>query len=299
MRVERARYFLAAVETGSLRSAAARCEVSQPALGEQVALLEEELDVVLLTRSRSGVRPTQAGLAMIGPMTRLVEAEDDARRAAADSGGAYRGQVAIGSISAAVESVIAPAVARLRTHHRGLHFTISEGSTPEIERRVLHGELDFGVVTEPGTPPASGLRRTVLSRTPLGVIVPIDHPLAEREELTWADLAPWPVVTMREGTVMWERLRTHLPDADVVVQGMSARSLEVMVAHGAGIGVLARLDSADAGAGGRLRWIPLRGARPVALCLVQRSDSRPSPSALIVRRLVQDRADELFRLDRD
>ena len=52
MRVERARYFLAAVETGSLRAAAARCGVSQPTIGEQLRLLEEELDVALLTAGK-------------------------------------------------------------------------------------------------------------------------------------------------------------------------------------------------------------------------------------------------------
>ncbi|WP_443049218.1 LysR family transcriptional regulator [Streptomyces sp. NBC_00316] len=47
MRVERARYLLAAVRTGSLRSAAAACGVSQPTIGQQLTTLEEELDVVL------------------------------------------------------------------------------------------------------------------------------------------------------------------------------------------------------------------------------------------------------------
>ena len=92
MRVERARYFLAAVETGSLRAAAARCGVSQPAIGQQIGLLEEELDVVLLTRSRTGVRPTPAGQALIDPMTRLVAAEDSVLGAATESGASACGK---------------------------------------------------------------------------------------------------------------------------------------------------------------------------------------------------------------
>ncbi|MGJ9413616.1 LysR family transcriptional regulator [Aeromicrobium sp. CF4.19] len=284
MRVERARYFLAAVETGSLRAAAARCTVSQPALGEQVAMLEEELDVVLLTRSRTGVRPTPAGVAMLEPLTRLVEAEDDARRAAVAAGGVTQGRVEIGAVSAVVETVVAPVVARMHAEHPGLHFGITEGSTTEVEQRVASGDLDLGIVTVPTTAAAPSLRRRVLVSLPVGVVARPDHPLADRTELTWGDIAPWPVVTMRRGTVLWDRLHDHVDGPSIVVQAMSARSMRVLVSRGAGIGILASTHSPTDELG--LRWIPLAGAAPVELCLVQRSDSQPSAAALVVRRLL-------------
>ncbi|GAB3474054.1 LysR family transcriptional regulator [Nocardiopsis coralliicola] len=292
MRVERARYFLAAVETGSLRAAAARCGVSQPTHGQQVSLLEEELDVVLLTRSRNGVRPTAAGQAMIEPLSRLVAAEDAVRAAAADSGGAYQGKVAIGAISVVAETLVAPVVARLRADHANLRFSVAEISSGEIEERVRDGALDFGVISTPAAAAAGGVRRAPLLTAPLGAVVRMDHLLAQRDELTWQDLAAWPIVTMRSGTVMWERLHENVADPDVVVQAVSDRSVKVMVSHGAGIGVLAPFRTSTDVPG--LRWIPLRGAAPVEICLVQRGDSRPSPAALVVRRLVEEQARSLL-----
>ncbi|GAA4947902.1 hypothetical protein GCM10023224_34660 [Streptomonospora halophila] len=292
MRVERARYLLAAVETGSLRAAAARCGVSQPTLGQQVSLLEEELNVNLLIRSRHGVRPTAAGQAMIGPLSRLVAAEDAALGAAADSGGAYQGRVAIGAISVVAETLVAPVVARLRNEHADLRFSVSESSSGDIEARVLDGGLDFGVISAPTAAAASGLRRSPLLTAPVGAVVRTDHLLAQRDELAWQDLATWPIVTMRSGTVMWERLHENVAEPDVVVQAMSARLVKVMVGHGAGIGVLAPFETSTDVPG--LRWIPLRSADPVEICLVQRSGSQPSPSALTVRRLVEERAAELL-----
>ncbi|WP_165959078.1 LysR family transcriptional regulator [Actinomadura sp. KC345] len=291
MRVERARYFLAAVETGSLRAAAERCGVSQPTIGQQIAQLEEELDVVLLTRSRHGVRPTPAGQALMEPLGRLVAAEDAVRESAMEASGAYRGRVQIGGVSVTVETVIAPVVGRLRERHPRLRFTVREGASAAIEAAVLDGALDFGVVTMPVSPPVPGLHRTPLVSAPLGVWVRTDHPLAGRGDVQWRDLETWPTVTMRAGTVMWETLHRHVADPDVVVQAMSARTVKVMVAQGAGLGVLARFDtSADIA---DLVWLPLRDASPVDLCLTQRRDDRPSPSALIVRRLIRAKADEL------
>ena len=292
MRVERARYFLAAVETGSLRAAAARCGISQPALGQQIDLLEEELDVVLLTRSRSGVRPTPSGQALLQPMARLVAAEEDMLDAATESGGSYRGRVAIGAISVVVETVIASVIGRLHEQHPGLRFTLTEAASTAIEAGVASGELDFGLVTMLAEPPPPTIERTLLLQAPIGVIVRTDHLLAERDSVEWNDLETWPIVTMRQGTVMWERLHADVPDPDVVVQAMSDRSVKVMVAHGAGIGILGPFDTSVDIPG--LRWIPLRNTAPIRIGLTQRRDSRPSPSALTVRRLITERAAELL-----
>lgn len=291
MRVERARYFLAAVETGSLRSAAARCGVSQPTIGQQIALLEEELDVVLMTRSRRGVRPTPAGQALLEPLRHLVAAEDAVRESALESGGAYAGGVHIGGVSVTAERIIAPVVGHLRKHRPGLRFTVREGASADIETAVLAGELDFGVITMPLRPAPAGLDRVPLVSTPVGVFARTDHPLAGRDHVHWHDLQSWPLVTMRAGTVLWELLHEHVARPDVVVQAMSARTLKVMVGQGAGLGLLARFDtSADIP---DLVWLPVRDADPVRLCLVQRQDSQPSRAALIVRRLIQARATEL------
>lgn len=291
VRVERVRYFLAAVETGSLRSAAARCGVSQPTIGQQVALLEEELDVVLVTRSRHGVQPTAAGRALLEPLSRLVAAEEAVRGAAMDANGSYRGRVQIGGVSVTAEMIVAPVVGRLREDHPGLRFSVREGASAEIEGAVLAGELDFGVITTPLHPPAGGLRRVPLVSAPVGVYVRTDHPLAGRDHVRWRDLQSWPVVTMRAGTVMWELLHQHVSAPDIVVEAMSARTVKVMVGQGVGLGFLARFEtSADIA---DLAWTPVRDAPPVQLCLVQRTDSQPSRSALIVRRLIRATVDEL------
>ncbi|MEU6644543.1 LysR family transcriptional regulator [Saccharomonospora sp. NPDC046836] len=291
MRVERVRYFLAAIETGSLRAAAARCEVSQPTVGQQIALLEEELDVVLLTRSRHGVRPTAAGQALLDPLRRLVTAEEELRESAMAAGGAYHGKVRIGAISVTAETIVAPVVGRLRKRHPGLRFTVREGGSADVEGAVLDGELDFAVVTVPMSPAAAGLHRVPLVSAPMGVYARNDHPLAGREHVHWRDLGTWPIVTMRAGTVLWELLHRHVTGPDIVVEAMSARTLKVMVAEGAGLGILAKIEtSADIP---DLVWIPLRDTRPVQICLTHRQNTQPSRAAHIVRQLMRARADEL------
>lgn len=291
VRVERARYFLAAVQTGSIRAAASRCGISQPSLGQQIALLEEELDVVLLTRSRRGVLPTPAGQALLGPMAQLVAAQDAVHGAAMEARGSYRGSVRMGGGSVTVANVLAPVVGMLREQHPGLRFSVREGASADIESAVVAGDLEVAVITEPEHAPAPGLRRTPLFDAPVGVHVRADHPLAGREQLRWQDLQTWPIVTMRPGTVLWDMMRRQLPAADVVIEAVSASTVRAMVERGAGIGVLAGFDGVRETRA--LPWIPISDADNVRICLVERSDTRPSTSSLIVRRLLRARAAEL------
>ena len=290
VRVTRARYFLAAVRAGSLRSAAVACGVTQPTIGQQLTLLEEELDVVLLTRTRRGVRPTAAGQALIEPMSRLVAAEDAVLEAANASSGAYQGRVMIGGVSVTVETIVAPVVGRLRADHPGLRFTVREGASADIEAAVLSGELDLAAVTSPSTPPPAGLLREHLLSFPIGIHVTAGHPLAMRAGVRWRDLESWPIVSMRPGTVLDGLLRTYVDSPDTVVEAMSARTVQVMVAHGAGVGVLTRVGPAT---GLDLPWVPITDAAPLQVCLVQRAEGPLSRPAVIVRHMLRARTEEL------
>lgn len=284
------RYFLAAAKEGSLRAAAEACGISQPALGQQISLLEEELDLVLLTRSRAGVQLTPAGRLLQEAMSRLVAAEDAVIEMASDSRGSYRGRVRIGAIPTFVEFVVGSVVGALRDRHPDLNFMVSEAGTGEIEAGVASGELELGLVTVPLYPCPPDIRRTHLFDLPLGVLMRTQDLLANRPSLAWKDLETWPIVTMRKGTVLWERLHSDVKRPNIVVETQTAQSLRAMVANGAGLGVVTSLGPASEQAG--LRWVPLSDAEPVEAVLIQRRNSLPSPSSLIARDLIIEKSHE-------
>ena len=57
--------FVAVVEEGGMSAASRRLQVSQSALSQTVSALERELDVSLLERTSTGVRPTDAGAVLL------------------------------------------------------------------------------------------------------------------------------------------------------------------------------------------------------------------------------------------
>lgn len=61
MNLRRLKYFIKIVEVGSLTQAANMLHIAQPALSQQLATLEGEVNQQLLIRTKRGVTPTEAG----------------------------------------------------------------------------------------------------------------------------------------------------------------------------------------------------------------------------------------------
>ncbi|VFS24682.1 Cat operon transcriptional regulator [Yokenella regensburgei] len=61
MNLRRLKYFVKIVDIGSLTQAAEVLHIAQPALSQQVATLEGEMNQQLLIRTKRGVTPTDAG----------------------------------------------------------------------------------------------------------------------------------------------------------------------------------------------------------------------------------------------
>ncbi|MGD9473793.1 MAG: LysR family transcriptional regulator, partial [Eubacteriaceae bacterium] len=66
-------YFIAAVECGSFTKAAQQCFISQTAMSQQIAAMEQELDLLLFDRSSYRPTLTQSGKAFYESSKTLVE----------------------------------------------------------------------------------------------------------------------------------------------------------------------------------------------------------------------------------
>jgi len=73
MELKHLRYFIAAVEEGSLQRAARRLHIAQPALSRRVRDLEGELGCALLERGAKGVVPTRAGLSLYRDAISMID----------------------------------------------------------------------------------------------------------------------------------------------------------------------------------------------------------------------------------
>lgn len=186
------RTFVAVARHGSFSAAARDLGYTQAAVSQQIAALEGDLKVSLLTRRP--VLPTEAGLRLLEHAEPILLRLDAARADVTRLAGAPHGLLHAGASPLAAAG-LAPALARLLGPLPRLELTVRVAPRETIAAEVAAGELDIGLVDGLAAP-SDPLRLSEVSPlTAVGVgeeqpavILPRSHPLAGRAGLRLPDL---------------------------------------------------------------------------------------------------------------
>ena len=136
-------------ELGSMSRAAEALHLVQPAISQQIALLEREVGLRLFHRGPRGVRLTEAGEALL-PYARRVLTEVE--RAGQVLGGLRElrgGRVALGITPSAVIWLLPELLERYRGQHPMVQVQVQEDMTDQLVEYLGDGRLDLAVVSLP------------------------------------------------------------------------------------------------------------------------------------------------------
>jgi DNA-binding transcriptional LysR family regulator len=287
--------FVAVARHGSFSAAASELGYTQSAISQQIAALEADLGLMLL--SRRPVEPTPAGLRLLehaGPLLlRLRAARADVLRAAARP----RHRLRLAATPLAVNPVLAARLARARAEQPRLEVSVHAGGREQIGAMVAEGEADLGLadgIAAPSDPlrlPDAGPMTTAgVTEEALVVALPAAHPLAGRAALRLADLADarW----LRTPLCPLERLRDLVGDgfaAALDYQGDDVHTVVNLVAAGHGLTLLpasalpASTLPASAPPASALRGIPIAAPRLVHRVELLHGALPPGPAADLAR----------------
>ena len=199
MDLRRLRYLVAVADEGHITRAAERLGLQQPPLTRQIKSLEDELGVRLFERLPRGVRPTEAGRAVVEEaraiLARAERLPDLARRAARGE----QGRLAVGvTSSGAFHPFVAQQIRAFRAAAPGVQLALAEDGTPELVRGLEEERLDAAFVRSRGALGAD-LKVELLSEEPMVAALPSGHARAGGK-LTLADLAEETFVFYRRPT---------------------------------------------------------------------------------------------------
>jgi DNA-binding transcriptional LysR family regulator len=261
------RYFLAVADRLHFGRAAEELHIAQPVLSRQIRALEKDLGASLFTRDRHGVALTDAGrqlLADTGPL--LASADAVRRRVTVAAHGSRR--LAVGFRTGIP---VIPAARAFETRHPDVVVDVQRIEWDDQAAMLLDGRIDVGYVRLPID--ETGLRVTPLYTEPLMVVLPADHRLAGKEQLTEADLAGEPLVWHADPSTH-PTSRPH-PDSGLRVRGVEEK-LE-HVAAGRGISFVARSETLFYSRPD-ISYVPIPELAPDQVCLAMAA-SRTSPLA--------------------
>ncbi len=191
MRLNQIRNLIAVAEAGSLRAAARRLGVSQPAMTKSLQQLEQELQSQLLLRTARGVTLTPAGRAFVARarviQSEVGKAEEDL--AALRSGAA--GVVTFGVAGVSTIALVPGAMTRFRLKHPQTHVHILEGNRNSFMPMVRDATLDFAVAQGATGAAEAGVAFKPLFRPELVIAGRRGHPLAAARSLRELAQASW------------------------------------------------------------------------------------------------------------
>ena len=254
------RYFVAVAEELHFGRAAARLNISQPPLSQQIQALEQQIEARLFARTNRSVSLTAAGRQFLADSRQiLMQVEEAAARAARLHQGEM-GELRIGFTSSApFISAVSETLSHFRRRYPDVHLQTRESNTREQIAPLSEGTLDLGLMRKTKLPDT--LEHQVILREPLLAMIPRDNPLALKESVSLKELAAEPLVFFdpHVGTGLYDDilglLRRH--GKPVITQEVGeAMTIIGLVAAGLGVSILpASFQRVQLN---EMRWLPIR-----------------------------------------
>ncbi|WP_241650982.1 MULTISPECIES: LysR family transcriptional regulator [Paenarthrobacter] len=192
MELRQLRYFLVVADELHFGRAAERLHLTQPPLTVAIRRLEKELGVQLFDRTTRKVTLTAAGEAFKGRIRGAVTELDEAAGDVASVAAGLSGRLRVGFVSSASYTTIPEAIGAFRKRRPRVELVLSPLTSGEQIEQLLDGELDLGLVRDPGDVP--GLTMELVAAEDLVAVLPEAHPLATRTEIRPQDLKGEPMI---------------------------------------------------------------------------------------------------------
>ena len=174
------RVLLAVAEHGGIAAAARALSFTPPAVSQQIAALERQLDVELIDRSQRMARLTLAGHRLAGHARQVLAGLEAAEADLASLDGPIHGVLRIGTIPTLGRTLLPATLAHLGASAPELDLRIEQIESEESLPALARGELDVAMAGEYDLTPGrrhTSVERLNLFTEPVFVAVPANYPL--------------------------------------------------------------------------------------------------------------------------
>lgn len=262
MNLRHLQFFVVLAEELNFSRAAERLHVAQPALSQQIRLLEDRLGTQLIDRGSRPLRLTEAGTYLATEARHILETFEHAALGTREIGLGKRGWLGIGFTRSAVYSVLPPALKAFHRAYPDVELKLFEMLTEEQADALRDLSIHVGIGRQVQDVP--GFATQPLLGEPLVAVLAADHPLAACADLEIDDLGGEPLILYpRQPAASFPRFVEGLYRDAGLTPEVAHRADEIQTAIAlvaAGLGVtyvgasVARLGRSD------VTYKPLRGA---------------------------------------
>ena len=237
--------FLVAAETENFSEAARQLNLTQPAVSMQIRSLEKKLGVDLFFRAGRSLALTEQGKVLMSMARDMVNHAIQIEEEIESLKGEVVGHLKIGCSTATGKYFLPHLAARFRRCYPAVQMTIYNHSRDVVINELCEGAVQLIVVSAP--PACRDVEYRHFFTDHVVLIVPIDHPWAERdiisvEELREADfiLRDQQSGTREEVEQVLTEVGLSVNDLNVVMEIGNSEAISMAVEEGIGAAFVSR-----------------------------------------------------------
>ena len=242
IQIDALRSLLAVIEAGSFAKAARQLGVDTSTLTRRVSVLEDELGLTLLERSRSGIRLTSGGVVIITRVRRVLADLETIIVTARANGAGQSGEFRLGLRMSLVGDPLRRLLTMWRLHHPLVGMTMHEMPDHDLYAALVSRRVDVALLAGYGHCP--DVVTVSLFRERLFAALPEGHFLSEKPDIRWADLRSETILVQEwEGSHATREFYASLIGIGLPFRSHSASEQSVFALIAAGFGVTLATES--------------------------------------------------------
>jgi len=245
----------------NLTETAKALHTSQPGVSKAIIELEEELGVEIFARHGKRLkRVTEPGEHVLKSIELIMREVGNLRRIGEQFSAQDSGTLSIATTHTQARYVLPQPVAKLREAFPKVNVSLHQGSPDQVARMVLDEVAEIGIATESLTQ-YDDLVTLPCYEWQHMLVIPVDHPLAKKENISLEDLAEEPLITYHPSFT--GRTKIDLAFAAkrlqprIALEAIDSDVIKTYVRLGLGVGIVAEMAiKEDNGANSDLVAIP-------------------------------------------
>lgn len=218
MRLEQLQAFLAIAQTGSFQQAAKQCGVTQSTISRQIQALEADLGIELFHRT-THAKLTLGGERFLPRVRKICQEWESATQELQDLMLGKQPELCIAAIHSICASYLPPVLQKFCHDYPDVQLRVTSLGSDRSLKVLKDGLVDLAIVMHNRfLITGKEMAVEVLYDEPIEVLVGVNHPLAEYEEISWLELIRYPQVVFKDGYGMQRLIQERFERMDAKLE---------------------------------------------------------------------------------
>lgn len=229
----------------NLTETAKALHTSQPGVSKAIIELEDELGIQIFSRHGKRIRRvTEPGQQVLKSIEVILREVSNLRRIGDQFSAQDSGTLSIATTHTQARYVLPAPVAKLRQAYPKVGISLHQGSPDQVAHMLMTDVADVGMATE-SLSNYEDLITLPCYEWQHVLVLPVGHPLADKERIGLDDLAALPLVTYHPSYTGRSRIdhafAAHDRQPNIVLEAIDSDVIKTYVKLGLGVGIVAEM----------------------------------------------------------